>query len=103
MGFLVLLILSAAIWLIYKLLRKVDRLLEKNRRKSLVVKEPETDEEKKQATTALRLYGKDETLPILLCRQLPEGEEKHDKIMIVFFLAVMFIVVAAIGLIFALL
>ncbi len=101
MGFIIFLIICAALYAIYKLVVAVDVNLQKNRKKGIVVREPENEEEKQVASTALRLYGRDSDLPILVCRQTPESEEKHDKTLILFFLAVLFVVVLAIGLIFA--
>ncbi len=103
MGFIIFLIVCAALYAIYRLVVAVDEKLQKNRKNGIVVREPEEEEEKQAASTALRLYGKDSDLPILVCRQTPESEEKHDKTLILFFLIVLFVVVAAVGLVFALL
>lgn len=98
----IIIIISLALYVIYKLVVAVDNKLLKDRRNGIVIREPETEEEKENASTALRLYGQDSTLPILICRQSPESEEKHDKTLILFFLGVILVVVIAIGLILAL-
>ncbi len=101
MGFLVFLVVCAALYAVYRLVVAVDEKLQKNRQTGIVVREPEEEDERQAASTALRLYGKDSDLPILVCRQTVESEEKHDKTLILFFLIVLIVVVMAVGLVFA--
>lgn len=95
---LVLIIVIAALVVLYKLWMWVDSVLQEYNKKSLVIKEPESEEEKKAVSTALSLYRADK-MSVLLCRPEPEKEQKHDKILIIFFLLVLFVVLMAIGLI----
>ena len=97
----IIIIILLALYIIYKLVVAVDNKLSKDRRNGIVIREPESDEEKENVSTALRLYGQDSDLPILICRHSSESEEKHDKTLILFFLGVVLVVVIAIGLILA--
>ena len=49
MGFIIFLIICAALYAIYKLVVAVDVNLQKNRKKGIVVREPENEEEKQVA------------------------------------------------------
>ena len=94
-----LIIISAALYLIYKCAQQLDKKLEKNRRKGIVIRKVEGDEEKKIAGTAIQLYGVDSKMPILL--KTPESEAEHDKTLIKFLLQLFAIAVVAIGLMIA--
>ncbi len=98
---LVLIIIIVALAVIFKLWLWIDHALMEYNKKSLVIKEPESEEEKKAVSTALSLYHADEKTSVLLCRPDPEKEQKHDKILIIFYLLVLFVVLMAIGLIIA--
>lgn len=94
-----LIIISAALYLIYKCTQQLDKKLEKNRRKGIVIRKVEGDEEKKIAGTAIQLYGVDSKMPILL--KTPESEAEHDKTLVKFLLQLFAIAVVAIGLMIA--
>lgn len=73
--------------------------LSKNYDSGITIGEPETEEEKKAAKSkALKLYGDEQKLPILVYK-LPEKHEKNkNTALILFFIYVAIIVVAACGL-----
>ncbi len=77
--------------------------LSKNYDSGITIDEPETEEEKKAAkkackSKALKLYGDEAKLPILVYK-LPEKHEKNkNTALILFFIYVAIIVVAACGL-----
>lgn len=95
----IIIICLAAIYLLYKGITTADKYLNANHQDDIQIREPKEEAEKEAASIALKVYGSDPKLPILVYKQSPESKTRGTRILLLFVLYVAAVIVIACGLI----